>query len=137
MGEQQREPSVRAGHEGRHPHWGVACREARGLAERSFIPSCHFSAHMVSIIQMGSVGSIMAMAMFPKQMAPVEGDAEQSSGLQWASVHLCLGGLPQERLYCPSQSGIITGFSLTSCNQYVRILHQRQQRRPLLTLKWK
>lgn len=45
--------------------------------KKRLIPSCHFSAHIVSIIQIGSVGSIMAIAIFPKQMAPVEEDAEQ------------------------------------------------------------
>ena len=45
------------------------------LDGNSLVPSCHFLAHIVSIIQMGSVGSIMAIAMFPKQMAPVKANA--------------------------------------------------------------
>lgn len=81
--------------------------------ERRLIPSCHFSAHIVSIIQIGSVGSIMAMAIFPKQMAPVEEeDAEQTNWLfffpskrdAWLEseqqiLHLCLTVLPQECFY--------------------------------------
>lgn len=35
-----------------------------------YLPSCHFGEHMVSIIQIGNAGSIMAMPMFAKQMAP-------------------------------------------------------------------
>lgn len=35
------------------------------------LPSCHLREHMVSIIQMGSAGSSMAIAMFAKQMDPL------------------------------------------------------------------
>lgn len=35
------------------------------------LPSCHFLEHMVSIIQMGSAGSSIAIAMFAKQIDPL------------------------------------------------------------------
>lgn len=38
------------------------------------LPSCHLLGHMVCIIQIGSVGSIIAMPIFPKQMAPEDSD---------------------------------------------------------------
>lgn len=77
--------------------WQPEVCDIKGLeaAMKGLQPSCHFSAHIVSIIQIGSVGSIMAIAMFPKQMAPVGRKKTRSGDAFWSKAKRssCIEGL--------------------------------------------